>query len=283
MIQMSPPEYDSISVFDKCVKGIKNQNKKDKYISVRQDLAISFDDYESKAQIQELFKIKSNIENQDGYVLGSLSIKDFKILYRQYLVGSKKQARDIYDTILNSAPLGACPSCGIVDATTLDHYLCQSHFSIFSVLPLNLVPACKDCNYVKSDSIATSLSTQSLHPYFDDEKYYQEPWLKAKLSDGSKLVMNYFAVPPNSWSNQEKLKVKFHLDCFNLKERYSKAASREFPSLLQKFVNEEKEDKIRFLLEDQYRIESKLNLNSWKTAFYRALFESERSLLDVFN
>jgi 5-methylcytosine-specific restriction endonuclease McrA len=46
---------------------------------------------------------------------------------------------------------GTCQYCGIQKPNTIDHYLPKSDFPEFSVLALNLIPCCGDCNTKKNN------------------------------------------------------------------------------------------------------------------------------------
>ena len=83
--------------------------------------------------------------------------------------------------VYNALKLAArrCPLCGHRDVSTLDHYLPKTAFPLLCVTPSNLVPACSDCNKVKSDALPATAADQTLHPYFDDAD--QDAWLKAEV------------------------------------------------------------------------------------------------------
>lgn len=61
-----------------------------------------------------------------------------------------------------------CPMCGSLHSGTLDHYLPQRDFPAFSLLSLNLVPACK-CNSKRGTLLrGQGPEERILHPYYDD-------------------------------------------------------------------------------------------------------------------
>jgi hypothetical protein len=83
----------------------------------------------------------------------------------KYFVPEEKPARTIYDSLLNSAK-EKCPFCGgIGTPRNLDHFLPKAHFPQFSVLPRNLIPACRDCNMDgKGHAFATNAEDQIILP-----------------------------------------------------------------------------------------------------------------------
>ena len=62
-----------------------------------------------------------------------------------------------------------CAYCGIIEATTLDHYLPKDGergYPEFSILPANLVPSCGRCNGPRG-FLDTAGRRALIHPYFD--------------------------------------------------------------------------------------------------------------------
>jgi 5-methylcytosine-specific restriction endonuclease McrA len=86
----------------------------------------------------------------------------------------------VYDPLLALANHGRCPFCNERDASTLDHYLPKSIFPEFAILPINLIPCCKDCNHEKGEHKADSETKQLIHPYYDDIDSQQ--WLYASVT-----------------------------------------------------------------------------------------------------
>lgn len=92
-----------------------------------------------------------------------------------------------------------CAYCHNPNAKTLDHLYPKAIFPRLAVTPLNLVPACRDCNEDRS----TGSGTVSVNPYFDHWAD-DDLWLSARLPDPSDPVDVRFAVVvPPSWSQQQ--------------------------------------------------------------------------------
>jgi|GEM_PF-6054275 len=66
-----------------------------------------------------------------------------------------------------------CPSCGISTPTDAEHFLSRSSYREFSLLPLNLIPWCKECNNKKGTVIADQNGVRLfLNCYWDEiDKY----------------------------------------------------------------------------------------------------------------
>ena len=71
----------------------------------------------------------------------------------------------VYQAIYESTYF--CPYCEIVKVQTLDHFLDKATYPDLAALPLNLVPACADCNRLRPDGIVAKGERSLMHPYFD--------------------------------------------------------------------------------------------------------------------
>ena len=102
----------------------------------------------------------------------------FLKIYKNRLVASR-DGRRFYDQIMQIAPNNICLFCGVGTVSELDHFLPKSTFAQFSVLPLNLIPICHQCNQSKLDHYSTKHSEELFHPYFDQINGI--PWIEAQL------------------------------------------------------------------------------------------------------
>jgi hypothetical protein len=125
---------------------------------------------------------------------GKVSGRKMVTLYTGTFSRKRSKARRIYDEIRASAAGGICPLCGQREVKTLDHYLEKQHHPVFAVTPLNLVPACTDCNKVRSEFPKDGDSNQTLHPYFDSVD--DERWLKAKVDEVDPVIVPFHEDPP---------------------------------------------------------------------------------------
>jgi hypothetical protein len=60
-----------------------------------------------------------------------------------------------------------CQYCGIGSPASIDHYLPKSKFPEFSVLPINLLPCCGECNRIKGNVFLNNGERQIINFYFD--------------------------------------------------------------------------------------------------------------------
>jgi hypothetical protein len=138
-----------------------------------------------------------------------------------------RSVRDVRDTLLQSCPLGKCPYCGQGQVTTLDHYLPQTDYPEFSILPLNLIPSCSDCNKRKLDEYRGNNAALFLHAYLDswpDDTRF----LFATIFVVDQDVFADFRVnPPCSLDTSLQGRLVSHFDRLNLREYYGVEAINE--------------------------------------------------------
>lgn len=129
--------------------------------------------------------------------------------------------------ILGSNADGTCPLCGEAPASTLDHYLPRGAFPEFSVLPLNLVPACYDCNVKKGSNYNDGNGALFLHAYLDDLPT-DEPFLVADVEvTGEDIVSTFRVVPPASTTPVLRRRIASHFERLGLRDYYAFQAAKE--------------------------------------------------------
>ncbi|WP_172717324.1 HNH endonuclease [Neorhizobium sp. T6_25] len=210
-------------------------------------------------------------------VAGSLTKAQLTSLYTDRMVGTSGGARRIYDEIQVAAN-GDCPFCGGVGHVfTLDHYLPKSSFPLFSVLPANLVPCCRDCNTGKSATFGTTAEQQPLHPYLDDPKLFNQRWVRARLVPSDPIGVLFYCAAPAAWSPTEQARVASHFTDYDLANRYRKLAGAE----INKVVGQRR-GTLRGMSPGgfhEYLLEAAsepgYDLNGWNRTTYAALADTE--------
>ncbi len=271
------PLEDPKEVYLACVNSIADEFLRDRLIALEKDICIAALDYKQKANTKKLYTIPSNNCGNEEFALGQVTKKELKKVYSTHMVGSSKPARKAYyDLLLSRAPLGKCPFCGFGHASTLDHYLPKTTYPQLSVVPSNLVPSCKDCNTGKSTFVATTEETQSLHPYFDHQKFINDQWLFAKIAHTSPVTIIFYVEAPSHWDNISQTRVLSHFNDFKLASRYSIEASTELSYLrgLLSNIQPMSTETIRELLNSIAKTRADEHKNSWQTAIYQILATS---------
>ena len=225
-------------------------------------------EFNSKKQNNTLYSIiqKETISNL-------VDASELKKLYTSRMLKKENLARKYYDSIFLSAANGKCPFCSQRIVKTLDHYLPKSEYPIYSVVPINLVPSCADCNKDKLADIPKCSKDETLHPYYDDVE--GEIWLSSKIvTINPDLEIEFYVSPPKKWSKLLYDRAKNHLIAYKLNELYSIHAVEEFHNIKQQLVRLFQKGGSVLLkehLEDCYESRLSYDKNSWQTAFYRGL------------
>ncbi len=282
MIRLSEPQYSFDKTLDECMSGVTGNNAlRQKLMDSKHALAVVEDQYLSAAggQLYNIPPINADkFENADPDVINTLKKSDLVKLYDQYFVPEQKPARKIYDALLNAAK-EKCPFCGgIGTPRNLDHFLPKAHFPQFSVLPYNLVPACRDCNMEgKSHAFATNSEDQIIQPYADNDRFFLEQWVFATYHAGNYEdpgEFEYYTLPPEYWTEVDKQRVRKHFRDFNLARRNATKAAEQLGTVLQQIKNMrqagiDRRDIQSVLL--QPGIDVVPFVNHWQKGMYQAL------------
>lgn len=268
------PIDNQAEIFSLCVNSIKDLNLKARLEAISTHVSDAAQDYLTKGQTYQLYQIPAiNLRDEDT-VIGLVTKLELKNLYSHHMVGKEKPARLIYDNVMLSAPLRRCPYCGIGITTTLDHYLPKTRFPLLSVLTLNLIPSCKDCNTDKRVGFATTEAMQTLHPYFENASILTEQWLYARLNENTPPSLEYFVSAPLHWNNSLKNRVREHFNSYNLSSRYSVEASSGL-AILKNVLDAVWElsgaEGVMQHLQSSASGHARMHLNAWDTAMYQAL------------
>lgn len=278
MRNLTLPTLRAETIFEDCVSNIGSVAKVAEFRRAKHLIENAEFNYLTVARNHVLFELPASREDNDDILFGSLSKRDVKGLYSGQMVPAKKAARHHYDKLVVSSPHRRCPFCGFGRATTLDHFLNKADYPWLAIVPINLVPACKDCNQGKGTSRALSANEQILHPYFEGSELTDDQWLFASVIQSTPLTIDYRAEPPRKWDRALRLRVEQHFTDFDLKARFSVEAATELGPL--RFT-------LKSLDASAGRLGVKQHLtavasgehenfkNSWKTALYQALAESD--------
>jgi hypothetical protein len=159
---------------------------------------------------------------------------------------------------------------------TLDHYLPKSKYSHFSVLPNNLIPACRDCNSAKKETFATAFEEQTFHPYFDDVQSHR--WLCASAVVNAGTSIEYFVAHAPGWTAAQFARARKHFEVFELKKQFAIFAAQEISAIrlsLRRLFASGGADAVKDNLVDRADSARDIHLNSWQTAMYEALSQSQ--------
>lgn len=256
-------------VYTNCISKVRNQTLKTNLTNCLYDIINSSLDFYEKRKNNELYNITS-IPNISAHVSGD----EMRKVYKTRMVGSKSPGRYFYDKVRAMSTNNICPFCGIRIVKTVDHYLPKSLYPIFSVIPINLLPSCSDCNKLKDDYFPRCHEKELLHPFFDN--LTTEIWLKCEVLSPY-LKYEFYVDSPSSWNRQLSNRVENHLKVLKLKELFALQCASEYSGSLLYFKNtfnkKGQQGLMEYLLEMYESNENDLK-NHWKTAFYMGLYNN---------
>ncbi|MFJ4673305.1 hypothetical protein [Kitasatospora purpeofusca] len=203
-------------------------------------------------------------------------------VYERRMRDKEHPGRPIYDLIRNYRT--KCPLCGVGSVRQVDHHLPKSHYPYLAVVPINLLPVCSTCNFLKNDQVPLSGEEQTLHPYFDDVE--GERWLYAELLvEGPTMLggiahsatdwkVRFFVDPPPTWAHPLGARVEYHFTLFELNKLYEDQTADELTTIglaLNDLFDAEHSEDVQAHLLDLARIRARPRQNNWMVALYEGL------------
>lgn len=252
-------------IFTECVMSFTSksaQQSKLKYVADVESCSQNYDKH-----------IPNDIENFFHPVLSPEAKKDLKKIYSEKFSKDNTVGKKYYDVIMAQAN-GVCPICRTGTPTTMDHYLPQSKYPLLVVTPVNLVPACKDCNMGKSSFDTKKSSMMPLHPYFDK---VDDKWLEARIAfseDATFSVEFYNGIESSEDSVNIKSRIDSHIKVHHLQETFKSKAITELGYIKGRYKEmsiSTSVSEIKYDLEEACKSAEDYDANSWKAALYRAL------------
>lgn len=274
MKRLTQPRLDASVVFDACVNDIDDPVLAQKFIAARTDVLALYEEYESHASLNTLYTFPRCVRGQnDQIVVGNLTKGELVDLYSSRFSNKTCSARKYYDQIMVLAPLGTCPFCSCAPAETLDHFMSKSIYPGFSVLPLNLAPACFSCNKGKGFA-AINPDDQVLHPYYEPEILDTTTWLYAEIIETVPASATFRVNTPTDWPPELAIRLINYFRDFRIDWRFGIEAASELSSQAAYLVDlDSLQDRLTHL-ERVARIERRDRRNSWKAALFEALAQN---------
>jgi|GEM_PF-238399 len=309
MHSLPKPNISAQKVFVACAKTVSNSDLSKRLLSIAEEIESAETDYNDHGSKGTLFQIKEktsigtvtseemstlfedvagiNTETTSSDEIGDkkpqqpldaggvVSVEQMETLYSGTFVRKTSPLRTVYDHLRGSAPNDICPLCRQRVVKTLDHYLAKSKHPAFAVTPINLIPACSDCNKLKLAKQPATADAQTFHPYFD--KLDNETWLVACVGRTSPPSISFSVVPPKKWDEITQKRLMTHFSTFELDVLYAAHAGAELMNIkysLLKAAEADGASGIRSHLQEQAKDRSDADPNSWSAAMYIALADS---------
>ena len=190
-----------------------------------------------------------------------------------------KASRAVRDAILQANTGGRCLFCAAPAASTIDHYLPREAYPEFSVLPLNLVPACSPCNIKKGTTYAKAGVALFLHAYLD-ELGEGTVFLYADVAVlGADIAASFFVAPPPTIGEPIRSRIVSHFGHLALAEVYAAEATSEIGMRREAIATQLRGGGVQlaraYLQQEASSTAYRMGLNHWRAALLRAMAESD--------
>lgn len=274
MKRIEKPENNIEDIITDCISNYENEELKKKFT----DSILFIEDYTN------LFD-SSLLENSVHLLVphdntnNILSTKEMVNLYDNKFSKQKQPGRIHYEKIKISAPNEKCPLCGVRIVSTLDHFMSKKLFPTLAISPINLVPACFDCNKIKGKKQFETFEETHLHPYYDNID--DEIWLTADVTQdnsSANISIQFNIVKPANYDISLYQRITTHFILFELQRLFGIQAIDEILNVKYKLKKIRKTAGIKALYEDLLDTKNsceKYDRNSWRSALYRALHDNK--------
>jgi hypothetical protein len=263
--------FNAKVVLDACTASIRDAALTTKLTHASGSIVAAEEEYSTRGgEGMTLYSIAGSIG-----VASTLTTAEMMRVYAGTFVKSKK-TRAMYDQLKAAPKNDICPLCGQRTVSTLDHYLAQTIHPSLVVVPLNLVPACAECNKSKLDFQPTCDVEQGFHPYFDN--FDDAQWLWAEVLETAPAALRFSVRGPACWAPSKIARAISHFDALDLATLYSSHGGVEISNIrysLERISTFGTPEDVRLLLADRAESARHAQLNSWQTATYQALSSSE--------
>lgn len=274
MKRLPRPDFSPKVVYTSCVSGVTATDLATRFNAATADIVDLANSYEIRAASNELYLFPSSPwGGGTDLTLGELTKDELTSLYTDHMVKRDQPVRSYYDRIKSLAPLGKCPYCGFGQVSTLDHFLSKARYPSFSVLPINLIPTCADCNKGKVAGVLDA-ENQIPHPYFEGLSIETDTWLYASVKETTPATAMFLVRPPDHWPVELARRVITYVRDLKLASRFAIEADSELSALSDFLGQLETSQRIGSYLELMTHTERSHRRNSWQAALYEALSES---------
>lgn len=271
MWSLQRPAHSARSTFTTCISRVRNPGLSARLTAATPTIVAASEQFDRAARRNRLHEIAAH-----GTVDPDITVGEMEKVYTQRMAKTGAPGREIYDEIFASSPSGRCPLCMQRSVSTLDHHLPKAHFPSLAVAPLNLIPTCSDCNKAKLDARPTTAEEVPLHPYFDE--LGDEIWLNAIVIERQPAALRFLVTRAAGWSETLSARVDNHFRSLGLAALFASQAAEELLNIRHQLCmlrDSSPEDGVREELERRAISCAAARPNGWRTAAYRAWFESD--------
>jgi hypothetical protein len=270
MWKLERPVIDAGSTYRTCISRVKNALLKVRLEAMEPRVIEASTAFEAAAATATLHTLARSA------LVGRVTSAEMSDVYTYRLAKKGAAGRAIYDELMAAPAHGRCPLCGQQFVSTLDHHLPKAYYPALAVAPLNLVPACADCNKAKIDAVPRNSTDETLHPYFHDVE--NDLWLKASVVEAEPAALRFYVERHEDWDDVMTARVLRHFKMLGLARLYAAQAAEELLSIRHELTGLFEEAgvvAVREQLFDRAASCRHARVNSWRTATYEALWNND--------
>lgn len=270
MERLAPPAHSARSTYVTCISRVRNPGLKARLTAAADAVAAASAEFHREARRGRVHEIAEH-----DVVAPDVTVNEMEKVYSQRMAKAGAPGRAVYDEIFAAPSHGRCPLCAQRSVATLDHHLPKARFPALAVAPLNLVPACFDCNWAKLARAPAFAEEAPLHPYYDDLGV--EVWLQASVLERRPAAVRFRVAAPAAWSAVLGTRMKNHFRVLGLGKLYASQAAGELVIMrhqLRTIIRADGTDGVRRELGRRAESAAAARPNSWQAAAYRAWSES---------
>jgi hypothetical protein len=267
MWPLDPPTISARHSYDTCVGSTRDPQRRGLLLAAGDSVEDAGERFRYAARHGAVHNLRST-----AFTVPGVSPSDaVQWAYENGMVNTRK-GRAIYDQLMGVPQDERCPLCGHGVVRTLDHYLPKKSFPALCVDPMNLVPACADCNHAKGENLSSRAETTPLHPYLD--RIDHDPWLEARIANSNPIWLEFYVNPPASWNQVLTDRTRHHFKLFGLAELFAVQANRTINSIRQLLAATLKaggKEQVREYLSVEAETRLVHRPNGWEGVTYRTL------------
>lgn len=271
MWPLGKPAHTARSAFTTCISRVRNPGLAARLAAATDSVAAASEEFDKAARRGMLHQVAAH-----SVVAPDVTAEEMGRVYTKRMAEANSPGRVIYDDIFAASPQGRCPLCTQRSVTTLDHHLPKASFPALAVTPLNLVPACSDCNKAKLASAPTRAEEVGLHPYYDD--LGDETWLHARVVERRPAAVRFRVVAPAAWDAVLTARVSHHFRSLSLAALFASEAAEELVNIRQQLRALSAADPVSGVRQELGRRADSCAVaraNGWRAATYRAWRDSD--------
>lgn len=148
--------------------------------------------------------------------------EDYQALYKYQNASIRRLREKIL--VSNGYYNGTCPLCEVNNVQTMDHFIPQTKYPLYSINPKNLIPSCQTCNGSKSETVLDGDKRKYWNVYLD--KVPHQKFLNCTFSCENGVLMAKFYITQNDIDDDTFRLLKNTMEGQKILETYSDGSGK---------------------------------------------------------